>query len=153
MSMPVSLDEVAGALEMVANDINVYLNRQTGEIVQVRSEEADIAESGAPLDDLPSWQQEVVRDAERVFASEDWVELPSQFEIDEYDIMRRFARDYPVDSISDELSDALHGHGAFRRFKDTLHRRGIAEEWYAFRQQAFVALAVAWLEENRLYRK
>ncbi len=36
----------------------------------------------------------------------------------------------------------------FRRFKDTLLRHGIADDWYAYRQRAFEEIAVAWLEEN-----
>ena len=43
---------------------------------------------------------------------------------------------------------ALRGRGAFRYFKATVRRLGIADDWYAFRDQAFEEIAVAWCEDN-----
>jgi aminoglycoside 6'-N-acetyltransferase I len=51
---------------------------------------------------------------------------------------------------SELLAVALRGRGAFRRFKDTLHRVGHVEDWYAFKHNAFVKLARDWCEENGL---
>jgi aminoglycoside 6'-N-acetyltransferase I len=48
------------------------------------------------------------------------------------------------------LAVALQGRGAFRRFKDTLQRVGLIEDWYAFKHNAFVKLARDWCEENEL---
>lgn len=50
--------------------------------------------------------------------------------------------------VRDALLRAIRGQGAFRRFKEVIHERGIAEAWYAFRQRALEEIAVEWLEAN-----
>jgi hypothetical protein len=50
--------------------------------------------------------------------------------------MERFARSITAAAVSDELDAALHGRGAFRRFKDAVRRLGIADDWYRFRDAA-----------------
>lgn len=42
------------------------------------------------------------------------------------------------------------GRGAFRRFKDTVHRVGMAEKWYSFQYEAYKRMAIEWCEENRI---
>ncbi|MBP7961541.1 MAG: hypothetical protein KA003_06185 [Caldilineaceae bacterium] len=37
---------------------------------------------------------------------------------------------------------------SLRRFKDAIHRHGVADDWYAYRQRAFEGIAVGWLAEN-----
>jgi hypothetical protein len=51
-------------------------------------------------------------------------------------------------AISTELLGKIHGSGDFRRFKDTIYRRGIEDQWFPFRQKAFEEIAIDWLEEN-----
>ena len=46
----------------------------------------------------------------------------------------------------DALLDSIHGAGAFRRFKDTLYRLGIEEDWYKYRDHALEEMAIEWLE-------
>jgi len=74
--------------------------------------------------------------------------LPGKFEIHEWSIMERFARSLTDAAESDELDAALHGRGAFRRFKDAAHRLGIADEWYQFRQTALEEIATEFLEAH-----
>lgn len=47
--------------------------------------------------------------------------LPTQFEINEYDMMETFANEYPDKNISIALSNAINGARAFSRFKNTIH--------------------------------
>ncbi len=150
MALPVNVARFVDEVEGISPEWYVYLNRQTGEFVGFTRDVANIVESGPVPDNLLDWEKEMARQAEDAMGSDDYLPLPSQFEIDEYDIMRRFARHYPVDSISYQLSNALHGSGAFRRFKDIVHRCGIADEWYEYRQAAFETIAIAWLEENSI---
>ncbi len=53
-----------------------------------------------------------------------------------------------MDLASDELQAAVYGRGAFRRFKDAVHRLGIADEWYRFRDAALEEIAVEFLEAH-----
>lgn len=62
-----------------------------------------------------------------------------------------------ADGISDErvgrrLARAIHGRGAFRRFKDELHEEypDLLPTWYAFRDARALRRAVGWLVDNDL---
>ena len=54
-----------------------------------------------------------------------------------YSVMERFALSRP-DGQSQRLRDALSMRRPFRMFKDTVDRLGIAEEWYAWRDEALL---------------
>lgn len=82
--------------------------------------------------------------------SDDYVELPSQFDIHEWSIMERFCRSLEPGPLRDELDNAIHGRGAFRMFKDVIHRHGIADDWYAYRDAELEEIAIGWLEVNEI---
>ena len=52
--------------------------------------------------------------------------------------------------MNELLHVALEGRGAFRRFKDTLHRVGLTNEWYAFKRKAYIEIAREWCVENEI---
>ena len=62
-----------------------------------------------------------------------------------YSVMERFALSRP-DGQSQRLRDALSMRRPFRMFKDTVDRLGIAEEWYAWRDEALLRYAEESLE-------
>jgi hypothetical protein len=93
-------------------------------------------------------ERPLAQGARGVLASEDYIPLPSKFEIHEWSIMERFAQSLTNAAISDELHATLHGRGAFRRFKDSVHRLGIADEWYRFREAALEEIAIEFLEAH-----
>lgn len=146
----VSLAAVVDALETVADEYPAFLNKRTGEVISILGEAMEMAEEERPLDDLQDWMREMVETAIDIMKSGDYLELPTQFEIHEYNIMRHFSEDFPDEWISDTLMSSIRGSGAFRRFKDTIHRYNIQDEWYAFRTKALEAIAVEWLEDNEL---
>jgi hypothetical protein len=65
-------------------------------------------------------------------------------------MMQRFAGSILYAQQQDELSAALRGSGAFRRFKDTIHRLRLADEWYAFRDRSYEEVARAWCEAHNI---
>ena len=58
----------------------------------------------------------------------------------------RDSKESRLDGQSQRLCDALSMKHPFRRFKDTLNRLGIAEEWYAWRDEALLRYAEESLE-------
>lgn len=54
------------------------------------------------------------------------------------------------DWLKSNLLRAIHGKGAFRRFKETVAYHGIREEWFAFERKAYVELAERWCRDNEL---
>lgn len=105
MSMPVKLTEIVGALNIQNDDVAHYLDRQTGEIEMVTSEELRAVERGAAIEEFPEWQQGQIKLAEAILddAAGQYIKLPTQFDVHEYKIMENFSRSYPDEQISDEL--------------------------------------------------
>jgi len=148
MPIPVKLSEIVDEMSMSGDEISTFLNRVTGEIVTVTGEESRAAEDPEDWVLLPAWQQEVMPKVKEALESDDYVKLPGQYEIHEWSIMEQFADSLDDEGASDELLTALRGRGAFRYFKDTVHRLGIQEDWYRFRDEAFKEIARHWLRAN-----
>ena len=47
-----------------------------------------------------------------------------------------------------QLTIAISGKGAFRRFKDTCTNFDIINDWYKFRDEKYKELAINWCKEN-----
>lgn len=110
--------------------------------------EIRVVEEEHDLVDYPDWQQEVIRKTSQVLNSNDYLLLPSKFDIHEYSIMQQFCDEIEDGELSNELLFQIRGSGAFRRFKHALHRYHIADDWYRYRHKALEEIAIAWLEEN-----
>ncbi len=153
MSLPVSLMAVVDALDMSSDEITAYINRKTGEIVPVsdsdfyRAEMEDEDEDGEEDggEDAPEWIDEMVEDARRVAASDDFVALPDRFEIGEWQIMARFCDTVTSERLRDTLNRAIQGRGAFRRFKDRAFEAGVIDDWYRYHEQAMREIAADFL--------
>lgn len=64
--------------------------------------------------------------------------------------MDDFAYRYPDAAISNTLREALCGKSAFRRFKDTVYRLGIRDEWFSYRAKRYRKIAEEWCINNGL---
>jgi hypothetical protein len=62
--------------------------------------------------------------------------------------MERFCRSVEDDDMRDDLFNAIQGSGAFRRFKDSIHKHGVADDWYKYRDDELREIAIAWCDEN-----
>jgi hypothetical protein len=150
MSTPVKLSEILDALSMPFEEICAYCDRRTGKVIHLQSDLVILAEDGEmDEDDCPvDADDEEMAEATRIAEDTEgrYVALPDKFEIDEYRIMQRFSLSYEDEHISDALCRAIDGRGAFRHFKDTIHRFGIADQWYKYRDEALKAIAEDWCE-------
>jgi hypothetical protein len=52
------------------------------------------------------------------------------------------------EEAADQLWRAIKGPGAFRYFKDTIHRLGMQEKWYQFRDEAMKQFIIEWAKDN-----
>lgn len=147
----VSLSRVVGEMDVVNEQTTLFLNRSTGDTYFVRDEYAVAAEDfdDDKLSSLPEWERETIEKTKEVLDSDDWIALPSQFDLDEYRAMTEFAQGQSP-GVSRTLGDALHGSGAFRRFKRAIDECGVREEWFEFRE-GWIADAVCHvLEKHRI---
>ncbi len=145
----VSITDVVDAMEITSDDSSAYLNPNTGEIVHIGGEDRSLLED-EDLDEehLPQWQRKTLPKMREVMESDEFLVLPSKFDIHEWEIMNRFVLSQSSQGRREELLDAIHGKGAFRVFKSTIYRMGIEQQWFAFRQKAFEEIAQEWLEEH-----
>jgi len=151
MDKSVKLSDILEAMELQSPDHPSYLDRDTGRIVHINDDIDYEARRDKPLEELPEWMHDDVRDARRIEADEgNFAVLPDRFEIDEYDMMRDFALSQEDADVSAQLMDAISGRGAFRRFKDAVRRLGIEKAWYEFRDAAYKRVAREWCDANKV---
>ena len=150
MTLPVKLKDVVDTFDEGGDELSHYMDKRSGEIFLITVEEMSAAEEDEPLSDYPEWQQENLLKAREILESDDFVQLPSQFDIHEYSIMERFAHECEERRTGAELLRSIKGKGAFRRFKDTLLELDIQDAWYEFRRQEFEQIAVEWLEAEKI---
>lgn len=131
--LKVDLEELVMALEGSGPDqIHHFLDTETGEIIPLFED----------ADDYEEWCEKI-----------DAAELSRYREIDKlashqsFEVMEQFALSLPESRDRRALLDALSRNKPFRHFKDAVHRDlALRDEWFAFRDRAYAALARDWLE-------
>jgi len=144
VSTQVQIDAIVEGMEMQSDDMHSFLHRPSGRVVTV----SDDALAAAEDDDDEAVSDEELAEAHQILSAEDeYLALPDRFEIDEYRMMERFARGLRA-AERDATLRSLHGRGAFRYFRDTVHQLGLINAWYAFRDEAYREVARSWCEEH-----
>lgn len=150
MKRKIDVSAIVEALEFQSQEGRAFLDRETGEIHQFGPEELALGDDDDPLDNLADWQQPLVELARQVLSdsSDRFVELPDMWDVHEYRALERFAANQTDPDVADELRSAISGRGAFRLFKDAVHRLGIADRWYVYRNDFLLEIARDWCHEN-----
>jgi hypothetical protein len=133
ISMTVNLSDIIDALNFTDEYTHNFLDKTTEEIVWVSDMAMNMKEQEKAYDTL---------DAHGFYR------LPEQRDIHEYRVMEDFISSLPAGVARDCLSTAIHGKGAFRRFKDSVIRLGLDQRWYQWRDEAYKRKAIEWCEEN-----
>jgi len=115
MLKKLDLSAVAEKFELINNETRLFYNTEIGEF-ELYNEYLDIEDY----------------DCEK-FEGSEWIPAPSWYDLGEYEIMVEFAEVISDPHKCEMLCVALEGKGAFRRFRDTLGRVGLKDEWYAFK--------------------
>lgn len=151
MGIQVKLKDLIEEMEAELEDSASFLNVKTGEIVGLMSEDLRAAEDEEPMDDLPDWQQEVRMLAEDIVENaEDYLELPSKYEVNEYEIMESFCFTVNDQTKRESLLRAIKGKGAFRRFRDKIIDLEVENQWYSYRKESYAQIAKEWCQEHQL---
>lgn len=149
MSITVSLSEFIGTIQSTPHEYDIYLHKQTGELVMLSDEEYRAVQRADDPQSYPEWQQEMLISAKEVLEDEDeenYLLLPEQDEINEYQMMKAFCDRLPDEQSRHKLLRQLRGSGAFRRFKNTIRRHNVEQDWYRFRDEAYKKIAIDWLD-------
>lgn len=133
VKMKVKLDDVIEALDFVNMEHDAYYNPLKNEIFY-----SDICDyTDLNEDEL----DELFRNS---------IELPTQYEINEYSMIEEFIETIEDVRVYNQLQIAINGRGAFRRFKDTCINFDIIEDWYKFRDEKYKEIAIEWCNDNNI---
>jgi len=128
--MKLDLNKVAGEFDVISSETRLFYNTETGEF---------------------NWYNDYMDmedDDSEKFDDDAWIAAPNQRDLNEYSIMEDFIYTVSDSHKKELLSVAIEGRGAFRRFKDTLYRVDLVNEWYSYKHDAFIELAREWCEGN-----
>ena len=160
MAVAVSLRDLVDELQILPNEGTAYLNKVTGKVITVTEDEIETVvamdsefdevieeDDDVIISDVSDLQTEHYEEVKKILLSDpDYLKLPSRFDIHEYEIMERFCLSISDGKVSDVLLRKIRGSGAFRRFKDAVYQYGIENDWFAYRDEAYKEIAIAWLE-------
>ena len=132
----VELSKIIEGLEMVDNITDCYYNPEKDEIF---------------LSNIGEVENLSEDELEELFAES--IILPTQYEINEYQIMEDFIETIENEEISNNLQRLIQGKGAFRRFKDYCFDVNIMQDWYKFKEEKYKQIAIEWCEQNDLKYK
>ncbi len=151
MSIRVKLDDVIQGMESQSDENSSFLDQETGEIVLISDYEMRAIEDNDSPDDFPEWERENLSIARDIINETGrYLELPTKFDINEYEIMERFCLSLEDPQISELLCGKLKGGGAFRRFKDAVYQNGIEDEWFSYRNEELKKIAIEWCHDNNI---
>lgn len=136
--MTIKLDDVIEAIELASDEFEYYYDQETGDMIMY----ADPIVTGID-------QSDFLEDLE---ADENnrYIQLPSKFDVNEYSIMESFIWHIKDQKTQNDLERAIRGRGAFRRFKENIHKFDIEKQWFAYRDEAYKRIAVAWCEDHHI---
>jgi len=151
MTIRVKLDEIIDGLESQSDESSSFLDKQTGEVILMTDYAMRAAEENEPLEDVPDWERELVLIAREILAETgQYLQLPTQYDINEYSIMEDFCMSLDKKEIGDILYDLISGSGAFRRFKDAIYKYGVEDKWHEYRNNAIREIAIEWCHQNNI---
>lgn len=151
MGIPVLLQNVVDEMDSQNDLITAFINKKTGELTILTEDDYYALrhlDDGGSVEELPPWQQEMIPKLRETDESDDFIPLPSQYEIHEYRIMENFIYSLDDGPVKDDLFDAIRGRGAFRMFKDKIFHHGVREDWFAFKNRALKNIASDFLDSE-----
>ena len=137
--VPIKL--VVEAIERTADEWRQFLDIEKMEIVSIPD-----PSFGAEVRDDDIKKLEEIEEG----WNEKFFELPTKHEIHDYRIVEEYVQTLPTGHIKDRLQQAIHGKGAFSRFKNILRESCNEQDWYNYRNKAYERLAIEWCKKHGL---
>jgi hypothetical protein len=145
----IALKEVIDAIDDQSDTSSAYLDPDTGEIITFDDDLQTMAESDHP-EDLPDWMRDLAPKIRAALDGDHYLALPDKLDVHDWGIMQRFSERQKREGMRTELLNAIHGAGAFRRFRLTVQQLGLDQSWQKFRNAEIERIAREWLDEHHL---
>ncbi len=152
MAGTVKLSIIVEGIELQDDQNTSYLNLQTGKVVTLTDDDFLAAEvEDESMFNLYGLNEDDVKGAKEILSEqENYLVLPTKFDLNEYGMMERFCSTISNSKIRDSLGQSLIGSGAYRRFKEKIHILAVQDEWYRFRDEEIKKVAIQWCREHRI---
>lgn len=134
----ICLNEFVDAMDRITEQNRMFLNIRTGQFVM------------HSCDDMMASENTKATKAGQEMNSDDFRELPDQFDRHDYAIMQRFCHSIADNELRLGLLRRMQGRGASMRIMNMVHDFGILKEWTAFRNEAFRKIASEWLTKHEV---
>lgn len=146
--MQVRISDVVEGMEFQFEDSTSFLNKKDGSIISIDAEEMEAAKDNEPIETFPDWQQDIIREAKIILTTDEYIALPTNFEIHEYVILKNFCKSIEDQRVKNIMSKTIKGKGAFSRFKELIYRFNIEMDWFVYREEALKKIAIDWCKKN-----
>jgi hypothetical protein len=146
---PIRLHDIVDALDAPCQEIESFLDPETGEIIAITEDDRFELDNPDP-DAIPEWQREHLAKIQQTLGTGRLLQLPSPYLIHEWSIMEKFSGSVADPEARQRLLHAIHGRGAFAFFRQTLDQLNLRDAWFAYRRAAFEEVAREWLESNNI---
>ena len=130
-SVSLKLSTVLEGFERISQFNEIFININTNEIIEINEL--------YPIEEL---------NYEEFAYNDDYISLPSQFELHSYEIMEKYIETLIDSDLINKLTNAIKGNHPFRKFKDTLIKNNQIESWYKFEREALLFKARDFLLDN-----
>lgn len=164
----VTFDEIQKAMEDVSRDsFDYYFDVETGEVItfseemleEVKSrfyasdseeieDDIEYMEFDEEPEELPEWMEDEVELALEILLNENerYIRIPERSNAAAYESMAKFIGTIEDQPLAEELTAALNGKGAFRRFKDAFagHPKE-RKRWHGFNAKEMKKEITSWL--------
>ena len=164
----VNFDEIQKAMEDVSRDtFDYFLDMVTGEVIAFSEEilsdvksrlyDSDSDEIDDDIEyiefdqepEIPDWMVDEVELALEILLDEQgrFIRIPERNSVMAYQSLAAFIETVEDPLLKEELSEALNGKGAFRRFKDILTGYPkVRKKWHGFNAKAMKKEITEWLD-------
>ncbi len=150
MKAKVNLEDVLEAIEIRTRESNYFYNKNSEEIHYITDDELREAEDDVDISEYPDWQQDSIKTAIDILSTNDYIKLPDDNEIDDYEIMEDFCYSIEDKELRNKMISAINGKGAFRRFKDKIYEYDLTDDWYDYQDKKFKEIAIEWCEMHNI---
>ncbi len=149
--MKVKLSSIVNGIEFQGLESSSYLNLETGEVILIADEEIRAVEIDDENSNQADWYKEAIAIAKDFLENRDqYLELPSQYDLNEYRIMENFVYSIPIEEQREEMFNLIKGKGAFSRFKQGIERFLLKEKWYIYRDSEITKFVEEWCQDNNI---